>query len=360
MADEATRRDPRRRNLLVLGGIAAVAIALALLALWHQSGSMEETAQTDFFPGFASQVAEHKATQIHIASKANGAFDVVFTPAHGWVIPTRNNYPASFDQVNGTLVALAAMQTIEEKTGRADRLHYLGLDAPPKGDGVLIVVKNEQGKVLASLIIGKTTDIGDQTGAEGLYARKPGSDQSWLVRAVSEIRSSPADWMEKSVVNIDRARIQDAAMTPAQGPAYAVHRDKPADPDFTLIPIPAGREISDVTAPDNVAAAIVGFSFDDTRPASDFNFASGASTLVTKTFDGLTVTVTTIKTATGYWATVSASAAVDKPFAAKEARDINAKAGGWAYKLADFKGVQFTTPLENLLKPKELPAKTAP
>ena len=39
------------------------------------------------------------------------------------------------------------------------------------------------------------------------------------------------------------------------------------------------------------------------------------------------------------------------PDTGKEARTINARVTGWAYKLPDYKGAQFMTPLETLLKP---------
>ncbi len=361
MADSSTPlADPRRRNLFVLAGVAAVALLLALIAIWHQSDDGTGEKRSEFFPGLAVRVAHHEATRIHIDSKTNGAFDVVFNPASGWVIASRNNYPASFEQVNGTLVGLAAMQTLEPKTSKPDWLHYVGLDAPPKGDGVLVRVSDEKGAVLAAVIVGKTADIGDPTGAVGMFARREGQDQAWLVRAVSEIRSAPADWMEKSVLDVDRARIRSVAVTPAQGVAYAAHRDKPADADFTLAPIPPGRELADPTSPNGAAEAIVGFSFDDAKRASGFDFFTGTTKLVTTTFDGLIVTVATIKKGDDYWSTITASSEPTRPLAAKEARDINARATGWAYKLAQFKGAQFTTPLENLLKPKGAPAKTAP
>jgi hypothetical protein len=350
--------DPRRRNLVVLAGIAAAALLLALLAVWRQSAG-EENAPQAFFPGFAARVSHHEVAHIHIVSKAGGTVDIAFKPRSGWVIASRQDFPASFEQVNATLVGLAAMQALEKRTARADRLHYLGLDAPPKGDGVLVVASNEKGETLASLIAGNTTDIGDQTGATGLFVRRANETQSWLVRAVSEIRPSPSDWMNKAVLDVDRARIRSASMTPVAGPAYSVHRDKPSVPDFTLDPIPPGREISDSMAGNQIADALVGFSFDDAKRASELDFAKSTQ-LVVKTFDGLTVTVNTIKTNAGYWATVRADAAPANVERAKEARDIDARANGWAYKLADFKGQQFTTPLENLLKPKGAPAKTAP
>src|SRR6202000_1851951 len=136
---------------------------------------------TEFLPGFAKEV--RNAARIHIASKA-GAFDVAFLPEKGWVVPERADYPASFDLVQRTLVGLAALQTVEPRTKRADWLHFLGLDSPPLGEGIVMIVKDDKGRALAGIVTGKSEDIGDQTGATGLFVRHPGDDQSWLVRSV--------------------------------------------------------------------------------------------------------------------------------------------------------------------------------
>src|SRR4029079_18862201 len=137
-----------------------------------------------------------------------------------------------------TLVGLAALQTIEPKTSRPEWLHYVGLDAPPAGDGIAITVHDEKGRVLAALITGKSAEIGDTSGATGLFVRRPDETQSWLVRSVLDPRSSLSDWIEKSGMDVDRARIWEVDVTPATGSAFVVQRQKPSDPDFTLSPPP--------------------------------------------------------------------------------------------------------------------------
>jgi hypothetical protein len=342
--------DPRRRNLAILAALAVVGLLLATFALDQRADQVApKYPPHEFLPGLAGEL--NQTAHIHIASKKFGAFDVSFVPMKGWVLPGRGNYPASFEQVKRTLVGLAALETIEPKTARPDWFHYVGLEAPPKGDGVEITLSDAKGRMLATLIAGKAEDIGDASGAIGLFVRKPGEAQSWLVQSVFEPRANPADWMDKQVMDVDRSRIQEVDVRPASGPTYTVRRDKPNDADFTLVPIPHGREVSDPSAPDGVAAAIVGFSFDDIAPAGEFDFANGASRTVTHTFDGLIVTVDVIQKGPDYWAQVFADAMPGKPEAAKEANGINAHAARWAYKLAAYKGTQFATPLENLLKP---------
>ncbi len=358
MADTlALVQDPRRRNLLVLAAIALVMVILAALALDHQSREVAPHYRPHpFLPGLASEV--RNIAHIRVASKS-GAVDVQFKPERGWVVASHDNYPASFDRVRETVVGLAALETIEPKTARADWLHYLDLGAPPKGDGVAITLQNGQGRTLAAIIAGKNEDIGDPSGAVGLFVRRANSDQSWLVRSVFEPKADANDWLDKQVLDVDTARIQQADVNPLNGPSYEMRRDKPTDPDLKLVDVPQGREISYPGAVGGIAGAVSGFTFDDVEPARDFDFSDGhAARLVARTFDGLIVTVQVTQKGRDYWAAVAAEGAPGKPEAQRQARAIDARASGWAYKLPTYKGQQFMTTLESLLKP--LPAKPAP
>ena len=351
-------RDPRRRNIAVLAALALLSLFLAVLALDQRAAeTAPKYAPEEYLARFANKLTQ--VTHIHIVSKKYGAFDVDFIPQKGWVLPGSDNYPASFPEVRKTLVGLAALSTIEPKTARADWYHYVDLVAPPKGDGVAITVSNDMGHVFADLIVGKSENIGDATGAVGLFVRKPGDAQSWLVASPFEPRANPADWMEKDIVAVDRARIQEADVHPANGPAYVLRRDKPSNPDFAIVDPPHGRELSYPGAPDSVASAIADFSFDNIKPVDDLDFSDGASRIVTTTFDGLIVTVDVIQQGSDYWARVYAGAQPGKTDAENEAHEINAHADRWAYKLSAYKGELFATPLESLLKPRETAKKKA-
>lgn len=353
MADAPTfLNDPRRRNLGILAIAAAISVALAALALWHQAALVAPRYTPHaFFPDLAAHNRE--IARIHIVSKKFGAFDIAFKPSGGWVLPGRHDYPADFTQVRSTIVGMAGLQTISPETKRADWLHYLDLDAPgkaakSKGTGTEITLLDEKNKVIASLIAGKTKDIGEPGGATGLFVRKPGSNQSWLVRSVFKPAADPKDWMKKDIVGIDRAQIQEADVSPSAGPSYVVRRNKPSDNDFTLVNMPKGRELAYATAPDGPAASIVGFTFSNVARAQTLDFTHAAQ-LVTKTFDGLVVTADITKQDEIYWVRLSATA--DKPAAKDKAQKINKAAEGWAFQIPGYKGAQFTTTRDSLLKP---------
>ncbi len=352
MANSATMSDPRRRNLAILAGIAALMVIFAAYGVWRQGTQFAPKYQAHtFFPDLPH--ASQSVARIRVASK-KGAFEVARKPDGNWAISSRNNMPASFEQVNRTVVGIAGLQALEPKTARADWLRYVDLDAPPKGNGVLITLLDDKGQTLASVITGKSESIGDASGASGLFIRKPESTQSWLARSTFEPKTDIADWYDKKLVDIDRSRIQETDITPPEGPAYIVRREKKTDPDFRLVDVPKGRELSYEGAAETPAAALVGFSFEDAKPAKEFDF-SKAWKVVTRTFDGLTVTVQVVQRGQDYWATLAAEAAPGKPEATKEARSINAKASGWVYKLPAFKGQQFMTKLDSLLKPLNAP-----
>lgn len=348
-------QDRRRRNLLVLALIAAVMVVLAIFALVHQSRQVAPhyTPRT-FLQGLASKVRD--VARIRLDSKS-GAVDVMFKPDRGWIVASHDDYPASFEKVRETLVGLAAMQTIEPKTARPDWLHYLDLTPPPAGDGIVITLEDGHGRSVASIITGKNEDIGDPSGGVGLFVRRANSNQSWLVRSVFTPKAVPADWLDKQVIDVDTSKIQEADINPLNGPSYELRRDKPSDPDLKLVNLPKGREISYPGAADGIAGTLANFAFDDVKPARDFDFSDGhAARLVARTFDGLVVTMQAIKQGQDYWATVSADAATDKVNAQRQARTIDSRASGWAYKLPPYKGQQIMTTLESLLKP--LPEKS--
>jgi len=339
----------RARNLAALAAVAVVTVLLAFLALYHREDMVAPKYSANvFLPGLAEALNAGEVTHIHIASKS-GAFDIAFVPAKGWVMVDRSNYPASFEMVKQTLVALAALETVEPKTDSPELYRYVGLDAPPKGAGVAVTLSSDKGKVLADLILGKEVPRGDD--AIGLFVRKAGDKQSWLVKSPADFKTNAADWMDKTVVAVDRARIASITVEPASGPAYTVKRATPKDESFAVTPLPKGRELSYAGAGDSAATTLSDFAFDDIKPAMAVDF-TGAAHMTVRSFDGLTVTLDIAALGAEHWVRVMASAEPGYPAAAKEALAINTHASAWAFKLPPYKASLYAPPLESLLKPK--------
>jgi hypothetical protein len=340
------RRD---RRLLALLAVALISVGGALGGLYYRAAVLAPRYQPmDLFPGLKHKLVNRETTHIYIVSKKFGAFEVAFVPTKGWVLPGKGNYPASLETLNQTLAAFAEMRTVEPKTDRPDLFHFVDLDPPPQGDGVLVSLSADKGYILASMIVGKAAPIGDEV---GLFVRRAGENQSYLVKSPATIKADPAAWMDKAVIALDPASVASVEVKPATGPAYTASRAATEAP-FTIAPLPKGRELAFPGAADATAAALADFGFDDIARSTDFDFNDGPRLLL-HSFDGLEVTVNLVTRDGATWARISAMAAPGNQKAAKEALSINAHAGGWAFKLPAYKASAFAPTLESLLKPKK-------
>ena len=336
-----------RRKLLYLGGAALISVVLATVALVLRAEQGRSHFQpAEFLPGFGANVKN--AATIHVAAK-DTEFDVAFKGGK-WVLAGHGDYPAEFDQVRQTLIGLAALQSLSPKTNRADWLHYVNLDTPPKGNGTEFTVKDASGKTLATLITGTTEQLGDPNGTIGLFVRRPGENQTYLARSVFTPTGSFLSWVDNSVLNLGAARIQEVTTTPPRGKGLTVTRDKDGDLKFKLVnPPKTGNPNQQIL--DAIPYAIASFTLADVQPASTLDFTNAAHA-VAKGFDGLLITADIVPKDRALWARLTASAAPgDGPEALKDASEINKRVAGWAYKLTDEKGKALIADLDTVMTP---------
>jgi hypothetical protein len=336
--------DPHRRTLVVLGAATFVFVVLALLALWQRSSELAPQYEPSAMFG---GVDPNAVAAIRVQSRA-GTFNVI-RGRTGWTIREKAGFVADAQQVRATILGVSGLQLIEPKTANPEWHDQLGLRAPEKGgEGTTVTLFDGAGKTLAAVVVGKGADIADAMGRGAIYVRKVGEDRTWLARGYLMAKPALADWLDKRIVNVGRERIQAVEVTPASGPAYSAARASKEVSEFTLKNIPAGRSIAYESAADAPASAIVSFAFEDAQPLANFDFARPIAQHVTKTFDGLTVTVRIVDKGGAKWAAVTAQATA--PAVQAEAAAINARAQGWAFKLPDYKYNMFSATLETLLK----------
>ena len=200
--------DPRRRNLRDAGRQPRCVALLAVCALHARGREAAPHYQPHGIPArLCRPCARSRAHPYRLAS--SGAFDVVFKPDKGWVLPATAIIPPRSTGARD-LVGLAALQTIEPKTARADWLHYIGLDTPPKGSGTAITCQRRQGPRLAALITGNSERHRRSAAARpACSCASPATTKaSWPAR-VFEPQGDPADWLDKNVMDVDRRRIAD-------------------------------------------------------------------------------------------------------------------------------------------------------
>ena len=346
MAASIDLADPRKRNLAILGGITLLFVGLAAVAVVQQASLLAP--KFDPRPVFAGMTDSLETLgEITIASK-DGTFHV--RQAQGkWVVVEKDSFPADLGLIRATAVGLAGLELLEPKTSRADWLTYIGLAAPDAGGtGMTVTVNDTAGKEVAGLIVGNAQGATDLLGRSTLYVRRPNENQAWLARGYLAAKPLLSDWLDRAIIPVARDRVRDATVDPATGPTYTMVRDSKDMPDFRVLDLPRGRELSFPGSPDGVAGAITGFNFTDVAKANPADF-NNVPQSVTNTFDGLEVTVKIATKGMDNWATVSARAT--NPMVQTEADAINARAAGWAFKLPEMNVTQLISPLETLLKP---------
>lgn len=353
----------RLRALSYLAGVTGIAVVLAGIALWQRASTGTpgfETAR--MFPSLKANI--EKVATIQIETKAS-AFNIARDAAGRWAVPDKASYPADFDTVKKTIVGLAELKLVEQRTARADWHEKLGVTLPKSGGtGTLVTMKDAKGEVLASLIVGSSAEGASAGGAQAVYARRADQPQTYVARGNFAPPTEKNQWLSKAFIDVVRDRVKSAALRPFKGRPYTVARDKAKDENFRLIDavIPRGRELRTPGEPNGIGYALLGVSFDDVKPAKDLDFKNAARTTFT-TFDGLTLNLSLIEIERDFWMTVEAIAAEPpaspppsdatklKPDIAKEAKEINERLAGWAYKVPRYKGTLLVTPLEDLFKP---------
>lgn len=358
--------ERRIRSLTYLAGATALAVLLALLALWQRASTGEPAFKpVRMFPALEAKVDDVAVIQIETKGVA---FNVTRDAKGQWHLPDKAGYPADFNTIRKTILGLSELDLIEPRTSRADWQDRLGLGLPKSGGtGTQITLKNAKGEEMASLIAGSAVEGAGAGGKQALYVRRPNESQTYVARGNFQAQAGLAHWLDKAFIDLAKERVKTATVKPPKGKPYSVTRAAPADATFRLVEaIPAGRMLRTEAEPNGVGNALLGLSFDDVQPQTKFDFTT-ASSATYQTFDGLTLSLSLIEKDREFWMTVNAAADPNvqpekpgstalKPDVAKEAKEINAVVGTWAYKIPRYKGVLLSSPMEDLLRPVGGPA----
>jgi hypothetical protein len=333
------------RSSQVLSLIVA-GLALAGAGMWlvsRHGGSSDPEASGQVLP--LQQGDLNAVTRLRIF-KGDGSHTTLMRTATNWVVVERG-YPADSGQVRKLVLDLSALQVEEQKTTDPSLYSRLNVETPSSVQTTSTGVDIDlHGKTLG-LIVGKTS------GTNAVYVRVAAQAASLLATPQLAPDADPRHWLDRSLLDISPDQVSEVRLEPQSGPAYIVKRSAAGvTPDYTVTPIPKGRELSDPTAPASQAGVLAGLQLDDVRKAGSLKAAAHSRFL---TSDGLTLTITGIPEGELRYITVAAAA--EGAGARQRAQDLNAKLSGWEFEVPGYRYDTLFRPLEQLLKP--LPAKPA-
>lgn len=278
-----------RKSFLIFTAVTVVVAAAAIAVGYSSRPAAPPRAGAKLFPQFEAQ-----ATSIQSLTVTQGSKTVTINrTADGWVIADKNNFPAQSDLVRKAVVALSEMQTFEPKTIEPARYDKLQVEDPAGKDAKskLLTFKDKDGKVLASVIVGRA-NTNAPGGQERVYVRKPDDKQAWLATGDPAVKADVADWMDKALVDIKGERVKEVTLTTAANATMTVAKAKLEDKDYALANVPEGRKTKEPRIVGAVAVALDDVVAEDAKPIGEVDFTKNKKgTAVVKTFDGVTINV---------------------------------------------------------------------
>jgi hypothetical protein len=344
-----------KRTVAILG--AALVVLLALV-IFGQRGSAPVSSGSAFMPDLKDALGDISRVTV---VKANG--ETVATLEKGtdnWVVADKHGYVANAAKLRQALTALAEAHILEQKTANPELYARLGVEdvTAANAAGVSIAL-TAPGRELPTII------LGNAEGSKFRYARRAGEAQSYLIDRNPDVPRAAAQWLDSLIVDVRGDRIREVTVTHDDGEVLHLSKASPELANFEVAGVPEGRELSYPGVANVVGNALRELNLEDVEPAAAP--AEKPTTVEFRTFDGLVVRVTGEKSNDASWITLEASvdAAAPSPAAPAdgaaaattpaadpnaEAARINAKVGGWRYKIAGYQYDQMMRRMADLLK----------
>jgi Domain of unknown function (DUF4340) len=337
----------QRRGLILLAAAAAGCAAAAIAAVATGDRYASRTpAERKVFPALAGEFGEIGAVGLERKDLA-----ATFR-RHGdlWLVAEKGGYPADAGKVRQVVLTLAEMRLVEPKTRLPSLYDRLEVDDPGKGKSTLVSVRDQSGKTLAQLIVGKRRFDRLGTGNAGLYVRRPGDAQSWLASGSLDLAGDLAGWLDRQIVDIPDRRIAKVVLTQPDGTRLVLSRAKP-DAPFAIEGAPADTKLKSENAPNEPAMALDGLNLDDVAPAAKMPVPiSGVATASYTMFDGLKIDLRLAEHGKTDWIAIAATGTGK---AASEAKQIAERVSGWSYAIPSYKATMIKTKLADLIEPKK-------
>jgi hypothetical protein len=226
-----------------------------------------------------------------------------------WRVKQRNDYPANFSDISGFLLKSADLKAAQtEEIGASQLGRYKLLPpGPATNTAVLVELRDQNGKVINSLLLGKTHmhksdgrpspmgEMGDNEGfPDGRYVMVGTGAKTVAVVSdpLSNLEAKPDQWLNKDFFKVEKIR-SIAVAFPVATNSWKVTRDTETGSDWKLADAKPDEKL-DSAKTSSFSYALSSSSFSDVLPADTKPEQTGLDkpTVITlDTFDNFTYTI---------------------------------------------------------------------
>lgn len=328
--------------------MVAVLVALGALAFVGQREQQPQTvAGESLFPGLEDALDD--VSRVEIIGAGNELIATLERGDPDWVVAERDGYPADLTKTRHALLSLAETTILEATTANPALHDRLGVEdvADESAVGTLVRLVGPANPV--------EIVVGNAEGEYQRYVRRQGEEQSYLINRDPEIYTEITDWLATEIIDIDADRIKQVTVTRTDE-TLVVLKEVRGETNFTVRDIPEGRELRYDSIPNVMGSVLSDLTLDDVSRATEFTQDVIETEFLT--FDGLVISAQSSEEDDNAWASFSASVDPDLPAeseqtradAEAEAAEINARVGGWRYRIPTVKFEQLTRAMDDLLQ----------
>lgn len=193
-----------------------------------------------------------------------------------WIIPARFNYPAKFDKVADTLVALRDLKIGQMVPGGSERLEAFNLQAPDSNvptAATRLEVRGANNQLLAELLIGKHFNTQPPSSSRqpmmfgggypsGHYVRLADGAVAVIGRTLDNMIEPVKSWLADEFINVNASDLDAVEITGPERIPVKVRRN-PDSKILELDGLQAEEGTADAGKLNQLAGALSYLSFDD-------------------------------------------------------------------------------------------------
>ncbi|UCF84092.1 MAG: DUF4340 domain-containing protein [Desulfobacteraceae bacterium] len=188
-----------------------------------------------------------------------------------WVVENRYHYPADFSKIADFVRKLKQAKIGRQFQSSEATLKRLSLESPDDKDageeekGTKIELKDESGKLLASLLLGKPRESGTERSIpDGHYVTLDNDPTIYLIDThFAHLQKEPSEWLDKALLKVEANEVKKISSLSADGKTinYTFGRAEKGT-DLEPSSLPANKKV-DTSALNRLASSLSSLSMED-------------------------------------------------------------------------------------------------